>query len=180
TYGPHIAALYASARAQASLTSLGHYFLSQDTLSMKLGLAAASYELVSSIPSILSYFGPSPASRKETWRAIAAHEEHLQTILLQYLSRRKDITVYGVKECNKDLRVPVVSFGVKGRGSKEIVEIVDGMSDMGIRWGHFYSKRLVDDVLGQEGDGVVRVSMVHYNTEKEVHDLINILDKVLN
>ncbi|KAL8954855.1 MAG: hypothetical protein Q9183_006901, partial [Haloplaca sp. 2 TL-2023] len=121
---------------------------------MKLGLAAASYELVSSIPSILSYFGPSSASRRATWTAIAAHEEHLQSILLEYLNKRDDVTVYGVKDGNKELRVPVVSFSVKGRGSKEIVEKVDGMSEMGIRWGHFYSKRLVDDVLGQEGEGV--------------------------
>ncbi|KAL8964865.1 MAG: hypothetical protein Q9183_004171 [Haloplaca sp. 2 TL-2023] len=164
TYGPHIAVLYASAYAQSSLTSLGHYFHNPDTLNMKLGLAAASYELVSSIPSILSYFGPSSASRRATWTAIAAHEEHLQSILLKYLNGRDDVTVYGLEDGNKELRVPVVSFSVKGKESKDIVEKVDAMSDMGIRWGHFYSKRLVDDVLGQEGEGVVRVSMVHYNT----------------
>ncbi|KAL8964032.1 MAG: hypothetical protein Q9183_004759 [Haloplaca sp. 2 TL-2023] len=173
TYGPHIAALYASSHAQSSLTSLGHYFHNPDTLNMKLGLAAASYELVSSIPWILSYFGPSSASRRATWTAIAAHEEHLRSILLEYLNKRDDVTVYGVKDGNKELRVPVVSFSVKARGSKEIVEKVDGMSEMGIRWGHFYSKRLVDDVLGQKGEGVVRVSMVHYNTDFNLEDSLH-------
>jgi selenocysteine lyase/cysteine desulfurase len=55
---------------------------------------------------------------------------------------------------------------VKGRNSQEIVEIVDEKTkgEVGIRWGKFYSNRLVEEVLGLGKDGVVRVSMVHYNT----------------
>ncbi|KAI4193914.1 MAG: hypothetical protein LQ350_008074 [Teloschistes chrysophthalmus] len=88
-YGPHIAVLYASQAAQQNLSSLGHYFHTPaDTLATKLRLAAASYELVGTIPSILSYFGP---DRKETWSAIATHEEKLQSILLDYLNKREDI-----------------------------------------------------------------------------------------
>lgn len=51
-----------------------------------------------------------------------------------------------------------------------MVEGIEARSNFGCRWGHFYSKRLVDEVLGlgeeKGGDGVVRVSMVHYNTGK--------------
>ena len=128
---------------------------------MKLGLAAASYELVGTIPSILAYFGP---DRKKTWLAIAAHEQELSTILLEYLNKREDITVYSEPSPASDLRVPVISFSVKGKSSKEIVEKVDACSDFGIRWGHFYSKRMIDDLLGLKEEGVIRVSMVHYNT----------------
>ncbi|KAL9032032.1 MAG: hypothetical protein Q9180_006742, partial [Flavoplaca navasiana] len=164
-YGPHIAALYASSTAQTHISSLGHYFHTPaTTLSTKLGLAAASYELVSTIPNLLAYFGSSASARKETWAAIAAHEETLQTILLDYLNAREDVTVYSERSADKASRVPVISFSVRGKSSKEIVEAVDGMSDFGIRWGHFYSKRLVDEVLGLGEEGVVRVSMVHYNT----------------
>ncbi|KAL8734999.1 MAG: hypothetical protein Q9166_001124 [cf. Caloplaca sp. 2 TL-2023] len=153
-YGPHIAVLYGSQTAQQSVTSIGHYFHTPaDTLSTKLGLAAASYELVGTIPTLLSYFGP---DRKKTWAAIAAHEEKLQGILLDYLNKRDDVTVYSERSADTNLRVPVVSFRVKGRSSKGVVEQVDGSSDFGIRWGHFYSKRLVDEVLGLKEDGVVR------------------------
>lgn len=66
------------------------------------------------------------------------------------------------------MRLPVISFSVKDRSSKEVVEGLEAMSNFGCRWGHFYSKRLVDEVLGlgeeKGGDGVIRVSMVHYNT----------------
>lgn len=74
------------------------------------------------------------------------------------------MTVLGERDQDRAFRVPVVSFRVEGRGSREVVENVDARSDFGIRWGHFYSKRLVEEVLGQGEEGVVRVSMVHYNT----------------
>ncbi|KAI4266253.1 MAG: hypothetical protein L6R38_008856, partial [Xanthoria sp. 2 TBL-2021] len=164
-YGPHIAVLYASSSAQASVESLGHYFHNPaNTLAIKLGLAAASYELVGTIPTLLSYFGPDASARKKTWAAIAAHEEKLQSTLLDFLNGREDVTVYSERSKDKALRVPVISFSIKGRSSKEVVEKVDGMSNFGIRWGHFYSKRLVDEVLGLGEEGVVRVSIVHYNT----------------
>ncbi|KAL8721916.1 MAG: hypothetical protein Q9225_001512 [Loekoesia sp. 1 TL-2023] len=162
TYGPHIAVLYGSQAAQQDVTSLGHYFHTPaNSLVTKLGLAAASYELVATIPSILSYFGP---DRKKTWSAIAAHEQRLQEILLNYLNKREDVTVYGQTSADSKLRAPVISFSVKGKSSKGIVEKVDSCSDFGIRWGHFYSKRMVEDLLGLKTDGVIRVSMVHYNT----------------
>ena len=44
------------------------------------------------------------------------------------------------------------------------MEAVEKESSFGIRWGHFYSKRLVEEFLGLGAEGVVRVSMVHYNT----------------
>ena len=161
-YGPHVSILYASREAQSTLGSLGHYFHTGKDLSTKLGLAAASYELVASIPQIVAYFGP---GKKQKWEAIALHEQKLQAILLNYLRQREDVTIVGEPSDDAVLRVPVVSFVVKGKSSKEIVDSIEGRSNFGCRWGHFYSKRLVDDVLGLENcDGVVRVSMVHYNT----------------
>jgi selenocysteine lyase/cysteine desulfurase len=74
----------------------------------------------------------------------------------------------------------VLSFVVKGRSSEGIVTAVEQSSNYGIRSGHFYSKRLCNDVLGLDGDdGVVRVSLLHYNTEDEVRGLVKVLDDVL-
>ncbi len=81
------------------------------------------------------------------------------------------MTIHGENSADKKLRVPVVSFTVKGRSSKSIVDGIESRSNFGCRWGHFYSKRMVDDLLGLEAcDGVVRVSMVHYNTGKFLCD----------
>ncbi|KAL8663238.1 MAG: hypothetical protein Q9168_008124, partial [Polycauliona sp. 1 TL-2023] len=102
-YGPHIAVLYASSSAQISVESLGHYFHTPaDTLAIKLGLAASSYELVSTIPTLLAYFGSDAAKRRDTWAAIATHEESLSRILLEYLNKRDDVTVYSERSEKKE------------------------------------------------------------------------------
>ena len=89
----------------------------------------------------------------------------MQDVLLTYLRKREDVKIHGERSADKELRVPVVSFTVNGRNSKDIVDGIESRSNFGCRWGHFYSKRMVDDLLGlADCDGVVRVSMVHYNT----------------
>jgi selenocysteine lyase/cysteine desulfurase len=161
-YGPHISMLYGRQEVHSSLSSLGHYFNPHSTLYDKLGLAASNYELTQSIPHVLNYLGPQP---KEAWATIREHEEALQEVLLAYLRGRADVTIYGESSSDGAKRVPTVSFGIAGVGSKEVVERVEGVSNFGFRWGAFYSNRLADFLeLGPEG--AVRVSMVHYNTCK--------------
>lgn len=112
----------------------------------------------------MDYFGPDPAS---TWAQIAAYEEKLQSILLDFLKSCSSIvTIYGEPSASKDLRVPVISFTVKGMKSQRLVEEVEKRSQLGFRSGHMYSYRLLKDVFELEDveDGVVRVSMLHYNT----------------
>ena len=162
-YGPHISMLYASQNGLHVTKSLGHYFNPSATLENKIGLAGSCYELTAAIPSVLSYFGPNPS---ESWAIIEKHEFQLQSALLAYLNSRSDITICGEKYPDTKKRVSTISFIVSGRRSQDIVEKVDELSkgEMGIRWGVFYSNRLVEEVLGLSKDGVVRVSMVHYNT----------------
>ena len=51
------------------------------------------------------------------------------------------------------------------------MEGIEKRSNFGCRWGHFYSKRLLEEVLGLGEEGIVRVSLVHYNTG-ELMDLL--------
>lgn len=168
-YGPHVSMLYVSAAAQRRVRSLGHYFNPSATLENKLGLAGGSYELVYAIPAVAEYLAPPPeAAGQSKWPAIVEHERRLQETLLAWLAGRDDVTVYGETSPDPALRVPTVSFSVRGWSSKDLVETVEKQTNFGFRWGSFYSVRLVEQVLGLEDsrDGVVRVSMVHYNTGK--------------
>jgi selenocysteine lyase/cysteine desulfurase len=87
-------------------------------------------------------------------------------VLLTYLNSRKDIKVFGETTPDSTLRVPTVSFVVDGVGSREVVGRMETETAFGFRWGAFYSNRLVHEVLGLGEQGVVRISMVHYNTSK--------------
>jgi selenocysteine lyase/cysteine desulfurase len=157
--------LYASPSALKKVASLGHYFNPDSTLEDKLGLAGSCYELTAAIPAAVSYFGTDPSA---SWAAIEKHEAELQGTLLAYLNARPDVTICGEKDADTKKRVSTISFVVEGKKSQDIVEKVDHLSkeEMGIRWGGFYSVRLLEEVLGLGKDGVVRVSMVHYNTCK--------------
>lgn len=175
-YGPHIAMLYVSDRAREQLDSLGHYFKSRQTLEEMLGLAAGSYEAVQSVPKIVEYIDGIG------WDAIARQEERLQEVLLKYLRSKKDtIKIYGEPESDRNLRIPVISFRVKGQSSFGITDAIEARSNYGCRAGHFYSKRLCEEVLGipNADDGVVRCSLLHYNTVQEVEGLVKVLDEVI-
>ena len=201
-YGPHIAQLYASPRGLKAMRSLGHYFNGSSSLQDKLGLAGSSYELVAAIPAVTDYFCRVSGSQDLFWAQVKEHEEQLQKLLLDYLTSNSKVVILGEQNHNADVRVATISFIVQGRGSREIVEAVDqaagykqailsngkdgdmGLGEsrqFGIRWGHFYSKRLCEEVLGLEkdGEGVIRVSMVHYNTVEEVQSLIEAIRQVL-
>jgi selenocysteine lyase/cysteine desulfurase len=171
-YGPHIAVLYASNSAQQHMKPMTHYFNPTKTLEDKIGFAASNYECVQSIPTITYYLSGA-------FPAIAQHEGKLQTILLDFLNSRADITVLGSTSTDPGVRVPTISFTVKEMSSKTVVAEAEKVSNYGFRWGHFYSKRLCDEVLGLESEAVVRVSMVHYNTEEEIRGLVEMLKKVL-
>lgn len=151
---------------------LAHYFNPTKTLEDKLSFAASNYENVQSIPQIVKYLEGSSD-------AIAEHEGKLQKILLDFLNSRSDLTVLGSTSSDSKERVPTISFTVEGVSSKKLVNDAENISNYGFRWGHFYSKRLCDEVLGLAPEGVARVSMVHYNTEDEIRGLIKVLEKVL-
>lgn len=162
-YGPHISLLYASDKGLAATQSLGHYFNPDKTLADKLGLAGSSYELTASIPAVVGYFGEEP---EKAWAEIERREGELQGALLEYLNARSDVKVCGEKQADTKKRVSTISFVVDGKKSEHVVRAVDRASEgkMGVRWGGFYSVRLLEQVLGLGKDGVVRVSMLHYNT----------------
>ncbi len=75
-------------------------------------------------------------------------------------------------------RVPTVSFNVEGRASGEIPPLLDERR-LAVRFGHFYAYRPVRALGLDVNQGVVRVSMVHYNTPDEVGRLIQALDEIL-
>ena len=160
-FGPHVATLYASWSAQTQMRSLGHFFNAHASLVDKIGLGGGSYELCQSVSSVVSYLNN---NGKPLWDDMRSHETKLTRLLVDELKKLPTVTLYGCDGSAEKL--PIVSFSVKGRSSKEIVEAVDKASEYAIRWGAFYSNRLVRGTLRLNGDGVVRVSMAHYNTGK--------------
>jgi selenocysteine lyase/cysteine desulfurase len=108
---------------------------------------------------------------------IAAHESLIGERLLAYLRGRNDCRIIGQIGAGAS-RVPTISFVVDGHDSGEIAKSIDPYK-VAIRFGDFHARRLAEALDLMAGNGVVRVSMAHYNTLAEVDKLICALDTVL-
>jgi len=121
------------------------------------------------------------SSRTRTETAVAAVPEHEQTLaarLLRYLATKPRVRANGASTAGRMVRVPTISFVVNGVDSQTIVRHIDTLQ-IGIPFGDLRSRRLVEHLDLSRHNGVVRVSMVHYNTVEGVDRLIQGLDEVM-
>lgn len=122
-----------------------------------------------------------PGCDRETLEAafalMTACELPPQEAFLRFLSERRGVRIIGPHASDAS-RVSTISFVHERLSSGEIVEAVE-RTGIGIRHGHMYAFRLVKALGIDPGDGVVRVSLVHYNTPSEVARLVEVLDHVL-
>ena len=189
-YGPHHALMYGKYAHLLELANLYHYFIPKDRIPYKLQPGNPNYELSYGAIGIADYLaelgaragaaaGAAPHARiAEGFRAIADHEEVLSTRLLAYLNAKPRVRVVGATTADQAVRVPTISFVVEGADPEAVVRHIDGLR-IGIRFGDFHSRRLVEHLDLSKHNGVVRVSMVHYNTVGEVDRLIDGLEQVL-
>jgi cysteine desulfurase family protein (TIGR01976 family) len=178
-YGPHLGVLYGKREALLELANLNHEFISKDTLPGKLQPGAVPYELAYGLTAIPEYFDALHTTHGgDAWPVIAAHESAIGEKLLAFLRSRKHIRIIGPAHADSSGRIPTISFAAEGRDSAEIPAAMD-RHHIGIRYGHFYAKRFIDALGLLKQNGVVRVSMVHYNTLEEVERLIRHLDQII-
>ncbi len=179
TFGPHFTMLWGRYDLLAALDGLYHYFYGRDVVPGKLEPGNPNYELAWGAAAIPQYFESLGGGDLDAaFDDVAMHEEVLSERLLGWLRARNDVRIIGHREGDRERRVPTIAFTVEGRDSAEIVAEVD-RHGLGIRFGDFHSRRLVEHLGLASGHGVVRVSMVHYNTVAEVDRLIAALDIAL-
>ena len=110
--------------------------------------------------------------------AFELQEDALAERLLGYLRNKRGVRIIGRPAADQRRRVPTISFTVSGMMSETVVLHTD-RHGIGIRFGDFYAKRLIEALGLQAQGGVVRVSMAHYNTLDEIDRLVRALDEVL-
>ena len=187
TYGPHQAILYGKYDLLAELDGLYHYFYGREKVPGKLEPGNPNYELAYATVGIAEYLerlgerqGASGTSRQKVeaaFGAITAQEDALVGGLLGWLDARNDIRVIGEGRNDNSSRVPTIAFKIDGTNSGEVVRAMD-RHGIAIRFGDFHSRRLVEALGEQDRDGVIRVSMVHYNSVQQVDRLTRALEEI--
>ncbi len=185
-YGPHMAALWGRRDAIEELHGPNHFFVPDDDLPYKFEVGGPSHEGCAGILGLRNYLAylvdvpPESFDRAAVEKAFAimtACELPLQAQLLDYLRRRSDVKIIGPATAGPE-RVGTVSFVHESKSSAEITATVD-QSGVGIRHGHMYAYHLCEAAGLVPDDGVVRSSLVHYNTPAEMERLIEVFEQAL-
>ena len=189
TYGPHYAMMYGKLDILNSLPGNNHFFIPDPPYKFQPG--NYNYEFCHGLSALPDYFcdladhhgylgdNEVRSKIKFSYALIEEQEEILSKKVLDYLNARNDIRIIGPREYSKDIRVPTISFVKENSDSQAIIQKTDEQK-VAIRWGDFYARRLIDDHGFASQNGVVRISMVHYNTLEETDRLLRALDYALS
>lgn len=193
-YGPHQALLYGKREHLLRLPGINHNFIDQQTIPYKFQPGNVNFELSYGLLGLWEYLselatGQAPnleqisptdlrQQMQQAFDQISVHEQGLADRLLSYLTSCPQVRILGCPQADRCQRVPTISFVVEGMESQRIPSALDP-HQIGIRYGDFYAKRLIEELGLEQQNGVVRVSMVHYNTLEEVDRLIEHLQPIL-
>lgn len=186
-YGPHMAALYGGREALAEITGPNHFFVPRNEIPYKFELGGCSHESCAGLLALGEYLSrlagcdETETVTHETVRTayatMTALELPMQARLLDYLCSKPQVRIIGPGHADES-RVGTISFIHESKSSREVSDSVNAQG-IGIRYGHMYAYRLCEALGLDPEDGVVRVSLVHYNTIEEIDRLIGVLDEIL-
>ncbi len=188
TYGPHLALLYGKEKILQKLPNQNHEFLNGQ-YPYTINPGGPNHEELVSLIGIYEYFEnlfnhhfsnqnlTILEKVNKVNELIANHEEKLGNKVLKYIYERKDLRLIGKNIIQNKDRAPTISFTSINKSSKEISDILLKYN-IATRNDNFYAWRCLKHLGIDPEDGVIRISMVHYNTNDDVDRLINALEKI--
>lgn len=182
-FGPHVAAMWGRHEAFAELTGPNHPFIAKDYLPTKFELGGANPESCAGLLALRPYLclvADRPEADAQTvseaFQIFEGLERPLTEQFLQFLARKPKVRIVGPDMTRA--RLATISFTHETVSSKEIADAAMSQN-VGMRWGNFYSVRLLQRLGIDPETGVARASFAHYNTTAEVDRLITALDPLL-
>ena len=187
-FGPHFAVLWGHREALLELPSLNHFFIGQEVIPYKLQPGNLNYELSYGCMGISDYLldigqrlgatGTPRQVMQAAFDAFEVQEDLLAETLLAFLRNAPGVRIIGKPRVTAGDRVPTISFVVAGVQSEAIVRRIDA-EQIGIRFGDFYARHLIEELGLTQHGGVVRVSIAHYNTVDEMQRLVEHLARAI-
>lgn len=127
------------------------------------------------------HFGVEPAGSAAMWVSTVqdlfhAHEVRISAPLMDFLATSSNINLIGQQDLEFGKRAPTISFSVAGVPARDITARLADMK-IGASAGHYYAYRLMRALNIVPEEGVVRLSLVGYNTAEEVARTITAIDQ---
>ena len=188
TFGPHLGLLYGKEKILKTLPNQNHEFL-KGKYPYTINPGGPNHEELVSLIGIYEYlseiydhhFNKKNIKIREKIKKInelfAEHEKEIANPILKYISERKDFILIGKNKISNKDRAPTIAFYSKKMTSKRISsELVK--KNIATRNDNFYAWRCLKYLGIDIDDGVVRLSLTHYNSEEDTRKVINALKKI--
>jgi cysteine desulfurase family protein (TIGR01976 family) len=186
-FGPHVGALYGKFDL---LDRLPAYKVrpAKDRPPHKFETGTQNHEGIAGTLAAVEYLASLSGSSLENtsrrerlmvaMKRIEAYERDLVSTLIAGLDQVKGLRFYGIRDPSRfEARVPTVAFRIDGFSPRQVAE---HLGDKGIFvWdGNYYALAVTERLGVEDKGGMVRVGLVHYNTEEEVDRLIEELRRM--
>jgi len=188
TYGPHLALLYGKEEILKELPNQNHEFLN-GKYPYTINPGGPNHEELVSLIGIYEYFEALYNHHfqdkritisnkiKKINELISLHEEEIANPILKYLDDSENFKLIGKNKISNKNRAPTISFTSKKMSSKMLSKkLVD--NQIATRNDNFYAWRCLKALGIDADDGVVRISLAHYNSIEETKKLIKVFDKI--
>ena len=186
-YGPHQGLLYVKRSLAGELAGQGHYFNRED-IRKRYNPAGPQHGQIAACRGVLDYFsalhrhhGGSdgddlPTALAALHTLIAEQEKRLAEPLVDYLANTPKVRLLGKRHCRDDDRAPTIAFRPLEQSSAALASALQ-QDGIGTENGDFYAPRALDAMGMDPEDGVVRISLLHYNTDEDVQRILSALDR---
>jgi selenocysteine lyase/cysteine desulfurase len=185
TYGPHQGVMVVRRALLERLPNEGHYF-NEGIPTARLTPAGPDHAQQASMRGVLEYFdaldahhfaGQPASGRPHRVRELLRLAElALLEPLLEALAARRDIRLLGPSDPHE--RAPTVAFLPLKVDPETVARRLAAKGYM-VGNGNFYAVRLLEAMGVNPDSGVVRVSLLHYNSPSEITGLLAALDEAL-
>ena len=188
TYGPHLALLYGKEEILKDLPNQNHEFLNGQ-YPYTINPGGPNHEELVSLIGIYEYFdelyyhhfdSKNVSVRekiKKINNLIAIHEEEIANPILDCIFKKDNLNLIGKNKISNKDRAPTISFYSKQKSSKEISELLVE-NKIATRNDNFYAWRCLKSLGIDTEDGVVRLSMTHYNNRFDTEKVIQAIEKI--
>lgn len=184
-FGPHMGTLYGK---REHLERLRPYKVrpAADEIPDRWETGTQAHELIAGVGAAIEYMAgvgrhcdPSAKTRREAvaaaYRATVAYERHLIATLIEGLHTIPDLRIYGITDSERsEERCSTLSLRIGNHSPKMIAEF---LAAQGIfTWdGNYYALNLTERLGVEQKGGMLRIGLVHYNTQEEVERLLSAL-----
>ncbi len=187
TFGTHIGVMWIRPEVMARLRPQGHYF-NDDKPHYRMNPSGPLHAEIAALAGIREYLGTlydhhfgdvaadAHGQARQVFELFALHETRLANRLLDALRSMPEIRIIGRPVAETGRRAATISFVRQGMPSEAVTRRL-AQDRIAARHGHFYALRCLEalGIEDPENSGVVRISLVHYNTEDEVSRLVDSL-----